>query len=557
MEIENDETCAVNSGSQSDAEPNVPGDEEPTVDISNDETPNVPAGGEPSMHVDVEQSKPDDPKPNVQPHVQPPEPRNQLLQAAESVAEEASELMLTDVVFTSRKSMDVQSNGADPLQQSNSQDSDATRGPSPNKSLSTQNSTDSGKKTAGTLSNLLGRLRGAPVATKSAGSPSSTTGLIFENRPSNLPAKSEAEEKKHRRQYEAMLAAAGQKKKKEEGQMVREANDRIKREEEESSRLSYWLKDVLPHWETMHGVRKTKDLWWCGLPTRVRGQVWKRALGNDLQITHDLFEISRARATEMIKLGVKTKSDDKETSSSTNSGESGSAYLVSAKSREASVQLIHLDVRRTFPLLGIFQEGGPLHKDLHDVLCAYSCYRPDMGYVQGMSFLAAVFILNMEPSDAFVCLANLLCKPIHMALFRMDATQISLYFNTFAILLDETLPKLASHFKTQGVEPATFLVEWFFTSFSKSLPLDVASRVWDVYFRDGDEFLYKTGLGILHLYQPRMLEMEFSDLAQFFTHLPDDINVDELFQSIAAINLPSKRYQQVLVQQKDKATASC
>ena len=34
-----------------------------------------------------------------------------------------------------------------------------------------------------------------------------------------------------------------------------------------------------------------------------------------------------------------------------------------------------------------------------------------------------------------------------------------------------------------------------FTLYSKSLPLDLASRVWDVYFRDGDSFLFATALG--------------------------------------------------------------
>ena len=34
-----------------------------------------------------------------------------------------------------------------------------------------------------------------------------------------------------------------------------------------------------------------------------------------------------------------------------------------------------------------------------------------------------------------------------------------------------------------------------FTLFSKSLPLDVASRVWDVFCRDGEEFLFRTALG--------------------------------------------------------------
>jgi len=31
--------------------------------------------------------------------------------------------------------------------------------------------------------------------------------------------------------------------------------------------------------------------------------------------------------------------------------------------------------------------------------------------------------------------------------------------------------------------------------YSKSLSLDVASRVWDVFFRDGEEFLFRTALG--------------------------------------------------------------
>jgi TBC1 domain family member 14 len=53
-------------------------------------------------------------------------------------------------------------------------------------------------------------------------------------------------------------------------------------------------------------------------------------------------------------------------------------------------------------------QGGPYYNTLHSLLGAYVCYRPDVGYVQGMSFIAAVLILNLEPADAFVCLANML-----------------------------------------------------------------------------------------------------------------------------------------------------
>lgn len=37
-----------------------------------------------------------------------------------------------------------------------------------------------------------------------------------------------------------------------------------------------------------------------------------------------------------------------------------------------------------------------------------------------MSFLAAVLLLNMDPSDAFICFANLLNKPCQLAFFRVD-----------------------------------------------------------------------------------------------------------------------------------------
>jgi len=40
--------------------------------------------------------------------------------------------------------------------------------------------------------------------------------------------------------------------------------------------------------------------------------------------------------------------------------------------------------------------------------------------VQGMSFIAAVLILNLEEAEAFITFANLLNKPCQMAFFRVD-----------------------------------------------------------------------------------------------------------------------------------------
>lgn len=74
----------------------------------------------------------------------------------------------------------------------------------------------------------------------------------------------------------------------------------------------------------------------------------------------------------------------------------------------------------------LFLQGGPYYDMLHCLLGAYVCYRPDVGYVQGMSFIAAVLILNLEAADAFICFSNLLNRPCHMAFFSLNQNLVSI-----------------------------------------------------------------------------------------------------------------------------------
>lgn len=66
-------------------------------------------------------------------------------------------------------------------------------------------------------------------------------------------------------------------------------------------------------------------------------------------------------------------------------------------------------------------------KYLHKMYWAYSpmfawCFSHLK--VQGMSFIAAVLILNLEEADAFIAFANLLNKPCQLAFFRVDHSMV-------------------------------------------------------------------------------------------------------------------------------------
>uniref|UniRef100_A0A4X2JS87 Rab-GAP TBC domain-containing protein n=1 Tax=Vombatus ursinus TaxID=29139 RepID=A0A4X2JS87_VOMUR len=364
--------------------------------------------------------------------------------------------------------------------------------------------------------------------------PLSTTALILEDRPSNLPAKSVEEALRHRQEYDEMVAEAKKREIKEAHKRKQIMKERFKQEENIASAMVIWVNEILPNWEGMRGTRRVRELWWQGLPPSVRGKVWSLAVGNELNITPELYEIFLSRAKERWKSFSETSTEN-------------DVEGVSVADREASLELIKLDISRTFPSLYIFQKGGPYHDVLHSILGAYTCYRPDVGYVQGMSFIAAVLILNLEEADAFIAFANLLNKPCQLAFFRVDHSMMLKYFATFEVFFEENLSKLFLHFKSYSLTPDIYLIDWIFTLYSKSLPLDLACRVWDVFCRDGEEFLFRTGLGILRLYEDILLQMDFIHIAQFLTKLPEDITSEKLFSCIAAIQMQNstKKWTQV------------
>ncbi|XP_008299883.1 TBC1 domain family member 12-like isoform X1 [Stegastes partitus] len=360
--------------------------------------------------------------------------------------------------------------------------------------------------------------------------PLSTTALILEDRPANLPAKSMEETQRHKLEYEEMVAGAKRRELKEAQKKKRQMKERHRQEDSISNAMVIWNNEILPHWDTMKGTRRVRELWWQGLPPSVRGRVWSLAIGNELNITPELYEIFLSRAKEKWR-------SYSETSSVNDSESDGGASLAD---RESSLDLIKLDISRTFPSLFIFQKGGPYHDLLHSVLGAYTCYRPDIGYVQGMSFIAAVLILNLEEAEAFITFANLLNKPCQMAFFRVDHELMLKYFSAFEIFFEENLPRLFSHFQTNNLTPDLYLIDWIFTLYSKSLPLDVACRVWDVFCRDGEESLFRTGLGILRLYEDVLLQMDFIHIAQFLTRLPEDLQSHTLFNAMANTHMISR-----------------
>ncbi|KYQ91551.1 RabGAP/TBC domain-containing protein [Tieghemostelium lacteum] len=306
-------------------------------------------------------------------------------------------------------------------------------------------------------------------------------------------------------------------------ELKRKEKQRKEREKRMEESVKVWNEDIIPNWDKRKDSKKVRDLVFQGIPSLVRSKVWPLLIGNDLNITPELFTIFGARAER-----AKQKSES------------------SSLGREGSVSLIHLDLPRTFPMLSIFQQEGPLHQSLANVLEAYVCYRPDVGYVQGMSYLGALFLLILDEFTSFVCLSNLLNNPCYMSFYTMNLQAMEVYMKAMDSLMQQHLPKVHRHLKDMGIQPDVFMIDWVLTIFSKALPLDLASHVWDNIFMDGEIVIFQTALGILKLYSKELESADFDVCMTLLTHLPPDIDDDDLFQSISSFNINQKNFNKMI-----------
>ena len=165
------------------------------------------------------------------------------------------------------------------------------------------------------------------------------------------------------------------------------------------------------------------------------------------------------------------------------------------QSREQSISLIETDIPRTFPMLGFFKVGGVYYEQLQRILESFAMYRPDIGYVQGMSYIAATLLLYMDEHSAFITFCNMITKFPIMPYYNFNEMQIKKLLQLFKQVLQHNLPDLCEHLEMENIQPKQYVYEWFMTLFTRALNLSLVSRVWDFYFLDGIFVLYQTSIG--------------------------------------------------------------
>ena len=228
-------------------------------------------------------------------------------------------------------------------------------------------------------------------------------------------------------------------------------------------------------------IRELRMLVQSGVPSQARGVLWRVFL-----------QVDDARAGEpggedvLGGLGWGTREAYKFLCDGRNfaAGEDPSA---------AFLKVIDKDIPRTLPAhkqASEFVQSGSLRR----ILVAYCRHHPEVGYCQGMNFVAGLFLLIMTSgaggdsdasemsgleSECYWCF-DALCGKVLKRYYTEDILEVQVDQLVLQQLLEEKFPTVATQMDNLGVSLACVSSSWLLCCFANALPWTTLLRTWDV-----------------------------------------------------------------------------
>ncbi|KAM9856468.1 TBC1 domain family member 1 isoform 2-T2 [Aulostomus maculatus] len=263
-------------------------------------------------------------------------------------------------------------------------------------------------------------------------------------------------------------------------------NKRLKLDYEE---ITPCLKDVTLVWEKMLGTPGRAKVKFDsetvhaavaqGVPRQHRGEIWKFLSEQYL-----------------LKQTVPSRPPANDT-----------PYKELLKQLTSQQHAILIDLGRTFPTHPYFHaQLGAGQLSLYNILKAYSLLDPEVGYCQGMSFIAGVLLLHMGEEDAFNMLKFLMYDVGLRKQYRPDMIILQIQMYQLSRLLHDYHRDLYSHLEQQEIGPSLYATPWFLTAFASHFPLGFVARVFDMLFLQGSEVIFKVALSLLGSHKPLILQ---------------------------------------------------
>ncbi|XP_057302285.1 growth hormone-regulated TBC protein 1-A-like [Hydractinia symbiolongicarpus] len=185
---------------------------------------------------------------------------------------------------------------------------------------------------------------------------------------------------------------------------------------------------------------------------------------------------------------------------------------------------IQIDIKRTFPENIYFKDmDESLLAPLANVLTAYASYNSNIGYCQGLNYIAGMLLLvTKNEKDTFWLLVQMLDKLVP-DFYSSKMLGLRIECNVLDELIRLGHPDLHAHFRSHNIDMELFASKWFVCLYMDVLPVETVLRVWDCLFYEGSKVLLRAAYTLIVMNKDKFLQKtDFTELCNLFKQITRD-----------------------------------
>lgn len=171
------------------------------------------------------------------------------------------------------------------------------------------------------------------------------------------------------------------------------------------------------------------------------------------------------------------------------------------------VEAIRIDLPRTFPENVFFEN---IRTPLFNVLVAYANHNKEIGYCQGLNYIAGeyplsisirafckfYFVIFSNPGLILIVTKNeewtfwllkILIEETVQSYHTKTMRGLIIDIGVLRELIDMRAPEIGEHLDQVGMPFPVVTTKWFICMFSEVLPVETVLRVWDCLFLEGSK----------------------------------------------------------------------
>uniref|UniRef100_UPI0014454416 growth hormone-regulated TBC protein 1-A-like n=1 Tax=Epinephelus lanceolatus TaxID=310571 RepID=UPI0014454416 len=180
------------------------------------------------------------------------------------------------------------------------------------------------------------------------------------------------------------------------------------------------------------------------------------------------------------------------------------------------------DMHRTFPDNVLFQSKAEpsLQKALYNVLLAYGHHNKEVGYCQGMNFIAGYLMIITKDEEKSFWLMDALLGRMLPDFYSPAMLGLKTDQEVLGELVKAKAPAVGQLMDQYPGIWTLVVSRWFICLYIDILPIETVLRVWDCLFYEGSKVLFRVALTLIIHHQPEILRARsLTDVCECFKQI--------------------------------------